>query len=142
MRRLFKKQRFLRLGRREEGVAAVEFAICLIPLLLIVMGILDFGSYFYYAQTVANASRAGARYAVQYRDATHPVPSAGEIKTWLETNYALGDEYNVTTPGTPPTKYGDPLTVQVTKNVTWFLSGFDILNLPTQVKGSTTMTLE
>ena len=37
----FFKHRILRLGRRQEGVAALEFALCLIPLLLLVGVVYD-----------------------------------------------------------------------------------------------------
>jgi len=47
--------------RRERGAAAVEFALVLIPLLLIVLGTIDWGYYFYVREVVADAARAGAR---------------------------------------------------------------------------------
>ena len=49
------------LARREEGIAAVEFAILLIPLLVIVTGITEFGRAMYYYNTIAKAARDGAR---------------------------------------------------------------------------------
>jgi Flp pilus assembly protein TadG len=47
--------------QREKGVAAVEFAIVLIPLLVIVTGITEFGRAMYYYATLAKAARDGAR---------------------------------------------------------------------------------
>ncbi len=55
-----------RLCTRTEGAAAVEFAICLIPLLLIVGGIIDFSHCWYMESVLATASREGARYATRY----------------------------------------------------------------------------
>jgi len=116
----------------------VEFALCLIPLLMLVMGIIDFGSYYFYSHEATNASRAGARYATHYKVDGSPTPTAAQIQTWLQTNYGLDAAYTVTTV-VPVT---GALTVTVTKNISWFLAGFDIFNLPTQVSSSTTMTLE
>lgn len=50
--------------REESGQAMVEMAICLPILLLLVLGILDFGWIFYHQINVENASREGARYAI------------------------------------------------------------------------------
>jgi Flp pilus assembly protein TadG len=60
-------RQLLRLGRGQEGAAAVEFALCLIPLLLIVGGIIDFGESWYMQSVLASASREGARYATRYQ---------------------------------------------------------------------------
>ena len=46
----------------EEGVAAVEFAIVVIVLLLIVAGIVEFGRVFWYYDALTKATRDGARY--------------------------------------------------------------------------------
>lgn len=54
-------------NRREEGAASVEFALCLIPLLLIVAGIVDYGESWYIQSVLATASREGARYATRYQ---------------------------------------------------------------------------
>jgi Flp pilus assembly protein TadG len=57
----------LRGGRREGGAATVEFALCLIPLLLIVAGVVDYGESWYIQSALATASREGARYATRYQ---------------------------------------------------------------------------
>lgn len=49
------------LRRSERGVAAVEFAIVLIPLLLIVAGIIECGKAFWYYDALAKATRDAAR---------------------------------------------------------------------------------
>src|SRR4051812_36652218 len=48
-------------SRRERGAAAVEMALVLPLLLLIVGGIIDFGRFFYTQNIVVNAAREGAR---------------------------------------------------------------------------------
>ncbi len=47
--------------RREKGVAALEFAIVLPFLVLLAIGICEFGIMFYNKQVITNASREGAR---------------------------------------------------------------------------------
>lgn len=139
---------FTRFRRHQEGVAAVELAICLIPLLLILVGMMDFAFFFCFENTATNASRAGVRYAVEYRvdaNGDRITPNAAAIQTFLQTN-GLSTEYTITTTparyGPTTLKSGDPLTVTVTRGMTWTLTGFGIITLPTQVSGSTTMTLE
>jgi hypothetical protein len=48
---------------RDSGAAAVEFAILLIPLVLIIFGIVEFGIYFHRAQGMHAAAREGGRVA-------------------------------------------------------------------------------
>ena len=53
----------------ERGAAAVEFAILLPVLLLILIGIMEFGRAFNVQITASNAAREGARYAaIHYAD--------------------------------------------------------------------------
>ncbi len=47
--------------RCQKGVAAVEFAIILPVLMLIIFGIIEFGLLLYDKQVITNASREGAR---------------------------------------------------------------------------------
>jgi hypothetical protein len=47
--------------RGERGAAAVEFALVMGPLLLIVFGLMQYGMYFYSAQTGSNTVNAAAR---------------------------------------------------------------------------------
>ncbi len=46
---------------RQEGVAAIEFALILPVLLLIIFGIMEFGLLLFNKQVITNASREGAR---------------------------------------------------------------------------------
>ncbi len=48
-------------GKFEQGVAAVEFALVLIPLFLIVAGVVEFGRTFWYYDALAKATRDSAR---------------------------------------------------------------------------------
>ena len=66
--------RFGRLRGRERGAAAVEMAIVLPLLLLVIAGIIDFGRYFFFQIQVTNAAREGARAAV-----VKPSPNAADM---------------------------------------------------------------
>ncbi len=50
------------LWKRERGQSLVELAIMLPILLIILLGVVDFGRVFYAYVTITNASREGARY--------------------------------------------------------------------------------
>ena len=49
-----------------EGQELVEFAIILPFLLIVLIGVIDLGRVFHASITIANASRAGARFAISY----------------------------------------------------------------------------
>ena len=50
-------------NRREQGASAVEFALILTPLLLIVFGLVQYGMYFWAKQGASAAARDAAREA-------------------------------------------------------------------------------
>jgi Flp pilus assembly protein TadG len=62
---------------RESGAAAVEMAIILPVLILLVGGIVDFGRAFYTQVVLTNAAREGTRYALALED---PTASASAIQ--------------------------------------------------------------
>lgn len=52
-------------GRTDRGANAVEFALVVMPLLVVILAIIQFSTWFWSYQTAANAAREGARrYAV------------------------------------------------------------------------------
>ena len=96
----------LTMGRRERGAVAVEMAIILPLLLLVVGGIVDFGRLLFTQNIVTNAAREGARSAaLGYTTATatarvdqamvgvpmwHVTPSTGSFKpTVSQANSAV-----------------------------------------------------
>ena len=76
--------------RTERGASAVEFALVVIPLLMIIAGIVNFG--FVVAQQLAldNSVRAGARAGVVDRGTSAPTPVTVATDQWNSTAIARG----------------------------------------------------
>ncbi len=51
--------------RRQRGVASIEFALLLVPLLIIAFGVLEYGRLLYHYDTVVKSARAAARLIAQ-----------------------------------------------------------------------------
>jgi Flp pilus assembly protein TadG len=86
---------------RERGAAAVEFALVLPLLIILLMGIIDFGLYFYNDLAVSHAARDAARYL-----SVNNVPGANLAVSRL-TLVSAPAPTAVLTPGTS----GNPTTV-------------------------------
>lgn len=67
----------------QEGTAAIEFAILLPVLVIIIFGIIEFGLLLYNRQVLTNASREGARAGIVQQN---PRVSDGEIES-IVNNY-------------------------------------------------------
>ena len=77
--------------KKEKGQAMVEFALILIPLLILIGGIIDFGWIFYHKVTVNNAAREGARYAaIHSKDTTYETDTESLINGILPTTLIKG----------------------------------------------------
>jgi Flp pilus assembly protein TadG len=153
-------RQLLRRSRGQEGAAAVEFALCLIPLLLIVAGIVDFGESWYMQSVLASASREGARYATRYQ--TNSVTGARLIPNALVPtiqNYVLtAAGYNLTSllpanavpavtlggAGYTTGTAGQVVSVQVTAQKYWLFLNNLIPGLtnPQPLASTTTMACE
>jgi Flp pilus assembly protein TadG len=127
--------------RCQKGVAAVEFAIILSVLMMIVLGIIEFGLLLYDKQVITNASREGARAGVVV--VVPRVSDAGiqaVVNNYIATNlisFGSTPTSPVTTivrvldgEGIPLNNFGDNLTVTVTYN-------YNFLVLPNFVAGLT-----
>jgi Flp pilus assembly protein TadG len=64
-------------SRDDRGAAAVEFALVVIPLSMLVFGLLEFGIAFAQNLSLSNAARQGARYAA--------VPNSNSVLTTTTT---------------------------------------------------------
>jgi len=109
-------------AKRQEGASAVEFAIILPLLLILVFGIIEFSILFYDKAMLTNASREGAREGIVYRydpDGGLNHPDDAEIVATVAQyvqnhliSFVASDVVTttITRPGDSP---GDPLTVTV-----------------------------
>jgi hypothetical protein len=141
--------------RREKGAAAVEFAIVLPFLVLLALGICQFGILFYNQQVIINASREAARAGiVQGRTDDYGVPlSVDDVKDILDgivQNYVSGRLITIGGGGTLGVAstgvmgdFGDDLWVTVTYDYQFFgdTSLFG-LKLKYPLKGETHMNME
>jgi hypothetical protein len=79
--------------RRQRGQAAVEFALTIVLLLLVVIGALEFGRIVWLYNTLSNLSREVARYtiAVQHqREPTGNISTPGTILGDVVPHYSTG----------------------------------------------------
>jgi hypothetical protein len=86
-------------GRTERGAAAVEFAIVIIPLMLVICGIVNFGVIFAQQLSLDNATRAAARAGVV--DTDPPVDVNARAQTEFDSAVARGQAgaLTITFPG-------------------------------------------
>jgi Flp pilus assembly protein TadG len=161
-----RKRRWRRRGLGQAGVATVEFALCLIPLLLIVAGVVDYGESWYIQSVLATASREGARYATRYQtNSTTGQRLIPNALTPTIQNYVLqtaaqngGLGYGLTAllpsnaspavipggTGLTTGTQGAPVSVRVTANKYWLFLDRLIPGLtnPQSLASSTTMACE
>jgi len=129
-------------GQRTEGVSAVEFALILPVMVLIVFGSIDFGNLFYQWNVVNEAAREAARI---YATATS-APSAASVQTTLRTAYDPNNQYNLTVQSFQTQTIGNytQVTAWITESVTLLTPVISQLipNNPTTVNGYCIMQVE
>ena len=86
-----------RFGRSRSGGAAVELAVVFPILLLLIIGVVDYGRAFYTSVTVSNAARAGAEYGAQ--------SSGALVDTITMKSFAQGDGQDAGTLTLTPVRY-------------------------------------
>ena len=141
--------------RLDHGVAAVEFAILVPVLLLIVFGILDFGRAMNYKNELTQVANQVARYAAVNKspvDGRSAFPSCGSVKSYfaspshVDTPEIATMISNGTLAITPGSKVGDPVTVKFTTNFSFLpfigSSTFGIGKASSSLSGQATMRLE
>ncbi len=123
---------------REKGASAVEFALVLPLLMLVLFGIIEFGFILYDKAVITNASREGARKGIAYRfNSTGTGPGAVPTTEVISTVTSYAGTYLIslggTTPALPPPAVsgdcsvpGSALTVTVTYPYTFLV----LPNLP------------
>jgi Flp pilus assembly protein TadG len=86
----------LKLARRDEGVALVEFALVLPVLILLLFGIIDFGKAFNYWIDQTHMANTGARYAVVNKN-----PGGGSLQEYIRSLSDTGELRNGGTTSVP-----------------------------------------
>lgn len=74
--------------RRRRGATVVEIALALMVILLLVIGTIEFGRAAWVYNTLAHATRQGARYAMAHGSLSNPATS-NSVSTWVK-NSAVG----------------------------------------------------
>ncbi len=130
--------------KNQKGAAAVEFAIVLVLLLMLVFGIIEFGLLLYDKAILTNASREGARFGIVLSNPRHTNTEIQNVVTTYCSNYLITfggpTLVNIPTPiwtdndGSGDITIGDDLSVTVTYNYTF-------LFMPKFVPISNTKTL-
>ena len=109
--------KFLRIRHnRQEGAAAVEFALLSSVLFVLIFGIIEFGQFYSQFVVFESAAREGARYAA-VRDSSGAGPSTAEVAARIDqasTPYDRQGSVSVSPACTSATS-GDPITVQWTQ---------------------------
>lgn len=79
-------------NKARRGAAAIEFAIILPLLAILILGCIDLGRFAYSYIAIANAARAGAGFAMVYPIA-YPNPDPATLASWQNlTRDATGNE--------------------------------------------------
>lgn len=108
--------RLSRVGLRgQRGSAIVEFAVTLMPVLILTLGMCDFGRGVWSYNTLSYAAREGARYAIVHGEESPNPASTSKIEEIVE-NWAVGlsPEYlTVQTSWQPDNSSGSTVVVEV-----------------------------
>lgn len=98
-------------GRRngQQGSVAVEAALIMIPLLLLVLGVIDFGRLLWTRHVVFGAAAEGARLAIVHDGEGYPSDVEAVVQNWL-TNGGVTQPADIVVGAASPSA---PLTVSV-----------------------------
>ncbi|MGQ9920349.1 MAG: TadE/TadG family type IV pilus assembly protein [Desulfobacca sp.] len=130
------------------GSVAVEFAIILPLLIMMVFAIIDFGNMLYTKHIITNASREGARYGVAYRvdsNNNRILPSCQTTEITQIINNYLTDKLPSGTWEIPTLNYdiaSKRLTVTVNAKKDWMSPLGLVLTNPFTLSATTVMIAE
>jgi Flp pilus assembly protein TadG len=138
--------------RDESGTALVEFALVLPLLLILVLGLMDFGRAFNHWIDSTHLANVAARYAVVNKDPG--APAGQSLQRYMELQAATKELRVGSAQETPvdvcisfparTANVGDPVQVTTTSTWSWlhYLVGRAGLPLNTPIRGTATMRLE
>lgn len=137
--------------KTQSGQSAVEFALVLPLLLILLMGIMEFGLVLYDKAVITNAAREGARAGIVYLDPSNWKTDSdittvvnNYCKAYLVTFSSNNPVIACQRTGTSPYTNNNTLTVTVTYNYGWLvLPGFitSLVN-PLHLGATSTMKFE
>jgi Flp pilus assembly protein TadG len=136
--------------RDERGTALVEFALVLPILLLILLGMLDFGKAFNYWNDETHLAAEGARWAVVN---SNPGGGGTSLQQYIQqqadtTQLRSNATVCISFPTNPDTgtsgHVGDPVSVTVKSTYTWlpFIASRARISPSSVIQGTATMRLE
>lgn len=114
-------------SKRARGVAAVEFALVVPLLLVLVLGTIDWGWYFFVRAVVVNASREGARTGSLYASAAAVAPAEAAARAYLSGSLDASRATELTATVIPGAGATDSVRVRITYpvgSITGFLTPF------------------
>lgn len=135
----------------QRGAAIVEFAIVLPLLVLLFIGICEFGLLWYNSQVIINASREGARAGiargVDFKDDNTVknvvIAYCNQRIIDFSGNFIEADDITLSPNNNRSTSvFGDDFTVQVTYNYTFLLPSLFNLGTTKTLTGRTLMKME
>ena len=135
----------LRIGRRQEGQAMVEFALVIPLLLLLIFGIIQFGMLFNNYLALTDAVRVGARQAAVSRTLPDPVAATTTRLQGAATNLKVSnlvitvDPYDPLT-DTPTWAQGGDVTVKAT--YPYAINLFGMVVMSGRIESETTERVE
>lgn len=128
----------LRFLRGIEGASAVEMAVVLPVLLLIICGIMDFGNMYCQLNIANEAAREGARKAA----ITVPTTQS-QVQTFVQSNFGTPNGITLTVTMSPTTSAaGGTVSVTVDNPITFFTPMISDLLGPKTLKGQCVMQVE
>jgi Flp pilus assembly protein TadG len=128
MRLMFGRSKSKRAGQR--GAAAVEFALTLPFLVIMLLGTLDYGYYFYVGVNATEAARAGIMRAAQFAktaNAGGPIPNctpSAQVTTVITAGQTAATDYMTANMGATMAGYTTAVVTCVTTpaNPSWEIS--------------------
>ena len=142
MRQACSKQQGIlsRLRRDQEGSAIVEFALIIPFLLLLTVGLIDIGRMMWYRTTLEHVAREGTRFAA-VRGASSLFPASQAAVEEFVANRSVGiggDDLGIDVTWAPSNAPGSTVTVAVTFDFSFFISGILPLD-PFRMRSASTM---
>jgi Flp pilus assembly protein TadG len=108
---------FRRVLGGSRGQSLVEFTLSALMLILLMFGVFEMGRMMLVYTTVANAAKAGVRYAIVH-DATYAPATTAQLKT-LVKGYLSAAPVNLSNATITPTGFGGAIGSTVSVTVTY-----------------------